>query len=166
MLKKVAVIMGSDSDLTVVKGAISTLKSFGIPVEVHVISAHRSPTLVSDFAKNAKQDGFGVIIAAAAKAAHLPGNLAAHTTLPVIGIPINTSLDGLDALLTVTQMPKGVPVATVAIDGAENAGILAAQMLGISDETLQEKLEKMKSDMVDEVKRQDQKLQTEMWWKM
>lgn len=163
MSKKVAVLMGSDSDLPVVKGAINTLKSFGIPVEVHVMSAHRTPKQACDFSANAKADGFGVIICAAGKAAHLAGIIAAHTTLPVIGIPIKAStLDGLDALLSTVQMPKGIPVATVAIDGADNAGILAAQMLAISDEEISKKLEQMKSDMVDEVMAKDAKLQNEL----
>ncbi|MDF2543182.1 MAG: purE [Herbinix sp.] len=167
MSKKVAVIMGSDSDLPIVKGAINTLKDFGIPVEVHVISAHRTPHIASDFATNAKKNGFGVIIAAAGKAAHLAGVLAAHTTLPVIGIPCkSSSLDGLDALLATVQMPKGIPVATVAIDGADNAGILAAQILSLSDDEIDQKLDKMKADMVSEVIHKDEKLQTEMWWKM
>jgi len=167
MSKKVAIIMGSDSDLTTVKGAITVLKSFNITMEVHVISAHRTPKLAFEFAANAKENGFGVIIAAAGKAAHLAGVLAANTTLPVIGIPCKSSnLDGLDALLSTVQMPKGVPVATVAIDGAENAGILAAQILGVFDETIAEKLTKMKTDMVEEVIKKDEKLQTEMWWKM
>jgi len=167
MSKKVAVIMGSDSDLPIVKGAINILKNFGIPIVVHVISAHRTPKLACEFATTAKENGFGVIIAAAGKSAHLAGVLAAYTTLPVIGIPIKSSnLDGIDALLSIVQMPKGIPVATVAIDGAENAGILAAQILGVYDEVLQEKLKKMKSDMVEEVIKKDEKLQTEMWWKM
>ena len=126
--KKVAVIMGSDSDLPAVKPAIDKLKSFGVPVEAHVMSAHRTPALAADFAANARKNGFGVIIAAAGKAAHLGGVLAAHTTLPVIGIPVKSStLDGLDALLATVQMPSGIPVATVAINGAENAAILAVQ---------------------------------------
>ena len=130
MSKKVAIIMGSDSDLPVVKAAISELKAFGVPSEVHVMSAHRTPELVAEFATNAKENGFGVIIAAAGKAAHLAGVIAGHTTLPVIGIPIKSStLDGLDALLATVQMPTGIPVATVAIDGAANAAILAVQML-------------------------------------
>jgi len=167
MSKKVAILMGSDSDLPIVKGAINTLKGFGIPVEVHVMSAHRTPKQACDFAVDAKSNGFGVIICAAGKAAHLAGIIAAHTTLPVIGIPIKSStMDGLDSLLSTVQMPKGIPVATVAIDGADNAGILAAQMLGINDEDISQKLEKMKNDMVDEVKAKDEKLQTEMWWKM
>ena len=129
MSKKVAVIMGSDSDFPIVSPAIKRLKSFGIPVEVRVMSAHRTPDAAAEFSKNAKAEGFGVIIAAAGKAAHLGGVLAAHTTLPVIGIPVKSStLDGLDALLSTVQMPSGIPVATVAIDGADNAAILAAQM--------------------------------------
>ena len=167
MSKKVAIIMGSDSDLPIVKGAITTLKGFGITIEVHVMSAHRTPEQVSAFAKEARSNDFGVIIAAAGKAAHLAGVIAAHTTLPVIGIPCkSTSLEGLDALLSTVQMPKGVPVATVAIDGADNAGILAAQILSLSDEKVAEKLEKMKNNMVKEILDKDERLQTEMWWKM
>ncbi|PKM61454.1 MAG: 5-(carboxyamino)imidazole ribonucleotide mutase [Firmicutes bacterium HGW-Firmicutes-21] len=167
MSKKVAVIMGSDSDLPTVKGAITVLKGFGIPMEVHVMSAHRTPAIACEFATKARLNGFGVIIAAAGKAAHLAGVLAAHTTLPVIGIPCKSStLDGLDALLSTVQMPKGIPVATVAIDGADNAGILAAQILGVFDEEMSEKLLKMKTDMVNEVIKKDEMLQTEMWWKM
>lgn len=133
--QKVAVIMGSDSDFPVVSPAIRRLKQFGIPVEARVMSAHRTPEAAAEFSKNAEKDGFGVIIAAAGKAAHLAGVLAAHTTLPVIGIPVKSStLDGLDALLATVQMPSGIPVATVAIDGADNAAILAAQMLALSDE--------------------------------
>ena len=136
-VKKVAVIMGSDSDFPTVSAAIKRLKALEIPVEVHVMSAHRTPHAAAEFAQNAVQNGFGVIIAAAGKAAHLGGVLAAHTTLPVIGIPIKSStLDGLDALLATVQMPSGIPVATVAIDGADNAAILSAQMLALSDETL------------------------------
>ena len=131
-VKKVAVIMGSDSDFPTVSAAIKRLKALEIPVEVHVMSAHRTPHAAAEFAQNAVQNGFGVIIAAAGKAAHLGGVLAAHTTLPVIGIPIKSStLDGLDALLATVQMPSGIPVATVAIDGADNAAILAAQMLAL-----------------------------------
>lgn len=160
--KKVAIIMGSDSDLPIVKGAINTLKGFDIPVEVHVMSAHRTPERACSFASDAKKNGFGVIIAAAGKAAHLAGVLAAHTTLPVIGIPIKSStLDGLDALFATVQMPKGIPVATVAIDGADNAGILAAQILGVSDEKIEAKLAQMKKDMTAEVIAKDEKLQAE-----
>jgi len=167
MSKKVAVVMGSDSDLPMVKGTINTLKGFQIPIEVHVMSAHRTPHVACEFATNAKANGFGVIIAAAGKAAHLAGVLAAHTTLPVIGIPCaGSQLDGLDALLATVQMPKGVPVATVAIDGADNAAILAAQILAVSDESLSEKLVKMKKDMEEDVMKKNEKLQTEMWWKM
>lgn len=163
MSKKVAIIMGSDSDLPIVKGAITTLKAFGIEVEAHVMSAHRTPELACGFASKAKENGFGVIIAAAGKAAHLAGVLAAHTTLPVIGIPIKSStLDGLDALLATVQMPKGIPVATVAIDGADNAGILAAQILGVYDADIAARLTKAKETMVTEVIEKDKKLQGEM----
>jgi len=159
-MKKVAVIMGSDSDFPIVKEAIVELKNFGVPYEVHVMSAHRTPGLAFEFASNAKKNGFGVIIAAAGKAAHLGGVLAAHTTLPVIGIPVKSStLDGLDALLATVQMPAGIPVATVAIDGAKNAAILAVQMLALSDETLSDKLSQMKDDMVMGVIKKDEKLQ-------
>ena len=158
--KKVAVIMGSDSDLPVVSGAIKKLKSFGIEVEAHVMSAHRTPAAAAAFAAGAKDAGFGVIISAAGKAAHLGGVLAAHTTLPVIGIPIKSStLDGLDALLATVQMPSGIPVATVAIDGAENAAILAAQMLALSDEGLAAQLDAMKKDMEEKVLAKDAALQ-------
>lgn len=140
-MKKAAVIMGSDSDLPVVEKAIAKLSEFGVPCEVHVFSAHRTPAEAADFSKSARQNGFGVIIAAAGKAAHLAGALAANTTLPVIGIPIKSStLDGLDALLSTVQMPSGIPVATVAIDGAENAALLAVQMLAIEDGVLAQKL--------------------------
>lgn len=158
--KKVAVIMGSDSDLPVVQKAVNKLKSFGIATEVHVMSAHRTPAQACAFSANAKENGFGVIIAAAGKAAHLAGVLAAHTTLPVIGIPIKSStLDGLDALLATVQMPSGIPVATVAIDGAENAAILAAQILGVYNEDLAAKLSGMKAEMEAKVLEKDQKLQ-------
>lgn len=164
MSKKVAILMGSDSDLPVVKGAINTLKGFGIPFEVHVMSAHRTPKQAGDFAGNARANGFGVIICAAGKAAHLAGVVAAHTSLPVIGIPIKASvLDGMDALLSTVQMPKGIPVATVAIDGADNAAILAAQILSLSDDELAKKLEDMKADMTREVMEKDAKLQQEAW---
>lgn len=167
MDKKVAVIMGSDSDLPVVKGAINSLKMFEVSVEVHVMSAHRTPELACEFAKRARENGFGVIIAAAGMAAHLAGVLAAHTTLPVIGIPCkSTSFDGLDALLSTVQMPKGIPVATVAVDGAENAGILAAQILGVYNEKIADKLSKIKQKMANEVIAKDEKLQIEIWWKM
>lgn len=158
--KKVAVIMGSDSDFPVVSGAIKTLKSFDIPVEVHVMSAHRTPEQAAAFSSSARENGFGVIIAAAGKAAHLAGVLAAHTTLPVIGIPVKSStLDGLDALLATVQMPKGIPVATVAIDGADNAALLAAQMLSLSDERIAQKLSDLKKEMAEGVAKKDQALQ-------
>lgn len=140
-MKKVAVIMGSDSDLPVVSKAIETLKEFGVPYEVHVFSAHRTPVETRDFTLSARDEGFGVIIAAAGKAAHLAGAIAANTTLPVIGIPIKSStLDGLDALLSTVQMPGGIPVATVAIDGAQNAALLAIQILAVEDQQLADKL--------------------------
>ena len=133
-MKKVAVIMGSDSDLPVLKGAFETLRQLNIPFEAHVYSAHRTPAEAAAFASAAAENGFGVLIAAAGKAAHLAGALAAQTVLPVIGIPVKSStLDGLDALLSTVQMPSGMPVATVAIDGAANAALLAAQILAVSD---------------------------------
>lgn len=161
--KKVAVIMGSDSDLPVVRGTLGMLGKLGIAAEAHVMSAHRTPEQACAFAKNARENGFGVIIAAAGKAAHLAGVLAAHTTLPVIGIPMKSStLDGLDALLATVQMPSGIPVATVAIDGAENAAILAAQILGVYDDTLAQKLHEMKQDMAAKVLEKDAKLSAEL----
>ena len=163
MAKKVALIMGSDSDFPVLKGCVTKLKSFGVEVEVHVMSAHRTPELACSFAAKARDNGCGVIIAAAGKAAHLAGVLAAHTTLPVIGIPVKSStLDGLDALLATVQMPSGIPVATVAIDGAENAAILALQMLGIEDEKIADQLSAMKKDMVEKVIEKDKKLQAQL----
>ncbi len=155
--KKVAVIMGSDSDFPTVSGAIKTLDSFGVPFEVHIMSAHRTPEKAAEFSANARENGFGVIIAAAGKAAHLAGVLAAHTTIPVIGIPIKSStLDGLDALLATVQMPKGIPVATVAIDGADNAAILAVQMLALSDDALAAKLAAEKESMKSGVAAKDE----------
>lgn len=142
MMKKVGIVMGSASDLPVVKKAIDTLTSLEIPYEVHVYSAHRTPAEAAAFASDARKNGFGVLIAAAGMAAHLAGAVAAKTTLPVIGIPCKSSnLDGLDALLSTVQMPSGIPVATVAIDGATNAALLAAQILALSDDSLSEKLE-------------------------
>ncbi|MBQ7326886.1 MAG: 5-(carboxyamino)imidazole ribonucleotide mutase [Clostridia bacterium] len=141
-MKKVGIVMGSASDMPVVKKAIDMLGSLDIPYEVHVYSAHRTPNEASDFSLYAKERGFGVIIAAAGMAAHLAGVIASKTTLPVIGIPCKSSnLDGLDALLATVQMPTGIPVATVAIDGAGNAALLAAQILALSDDTLSKKLE-------------------------
>ena len=162
MSKKVAVIMGSDSDLDTMRPCITRLKSFGIPAEVHIISAHRTPAAAERFASQARENGFGVIIAAAGKAAHLAGVLAAYTTLPVIGVPIKTSMmGGLDSLLSMVQMPKGIPVACVAVDGADNAGILAAQMLALSDGDLADRLAQFKADMAAEVEQKDQNIQRE-----
>ena len=145
-MKKVAVIMGSDSDLPVVEKALEKLKEFSVPFEAHVYSAHRTPEQARDFSANARANGFGVIIAAAGKAAHLAGSVAANTTLPVIGIPIKASaLDGLDALLSTVQMPPGMPVAAVAIDGAANAALLAMQILAVEDAELAQKLEDSRS---------------------
>ena len=147
-MKKVGIIMGSDSDLPIVQKAVDTLKSFGVPYEVHVFSAHRTPVEARDFSINARKNGFGAIIAAAGMAAHLAGAIAANTTLPVVGIPINSGkLNGVDALLSTVQMPSGIPVATVAIDGAVNAALLCIQMLSIEDSDLAEKLDnKRKAD--------------------
>ncbi len=140
-MKKVAVIMGSDSDLPVVEKAFAVLEEYGVPYEVHVYSAHRTPVEARSFAQNAADEGFGVIIAAAGKAAHLAGAFAANTVLPVIGIPVKSStLDGLDALLSTVQMPSGIPVATVAIDGAQNAALLAVEILAVTDQKLMDKL--------------------------
>ena len=140
-MKKVGIVMGSASDLPVVKKAIDMLVSLDVPYEVHVYSAHRTPDEASDFSSMAKENGFGVLIAAAGMAAHLAGVVASRTTLPVIGIPCKSSnLDGLDALLATVQMPTGIPVATVAIDGAANAALLAAEILALSDEALAKKL--------------------------
>ncbi len=140
-MKKVGIIMGSDSDLGVVEKAINTLKEFGVPTEVHVYSAHRTPEEAAQFSKNAAANGFGAIICAAGMAAHLAGAIAANTVLPVIGIPIKSKyLDGIDALLSTVQMPSGIPVATVAIDGAVNAALLSIQILAVSDSELTEKL--------------------------
>ena len=156
--------MGSDSDLEAVAPAKKRLDSLGIPVEAHIFSAHRTPEAAAEFSKNARANGFGVIIAAAGKAAHLAGALAAHTTLPVIGIPVKSStLDGLDALLSTVQMPSGVPVATVAIDGADNAALLAAQILSVEDGALAEKLQGLKEQMKQGAIDKDRALQTRKW---
>ena len=141
-MKKVAILMGSDSDLPVVKKAADTLASFGVPYEMHVYSAHRTPVQARDFSVNARANGFGVIIAAAGMAAHLAGAIAANTTLPVIGIPCKGGMmDGLDALLATVQMPTGIPVATVAVNGGANAALLAAQILAVSDAEIAAKLD-------------------------
>ena len=155
--------MGRDSDFPTVSKAIAQLKALEIPYEAHVMSAHRTPDAAMHFAKGAKDAGFGVIIAAAGMAAHLAGVLAASTTLPVIGLPIKSSnLGGLEALLATVQMPSGIPVATVAIDGAKNAAILAAQILSLSDEALAEKLEQARADMAAEVAKKDQDMQDKL----
>ncbi|MCR5743855.1 MAG: 5-(carboxyamino)imidazole ribonucleotide mutase [Lachnospiraceae bacterium] len=161
-MKKVAIIMGSDSDFDVVKPAMVELKNYGVPFECKVMSAHRTPELASRFALEAKDNGFGVIICAAGMAAHLAGVIAGHTTLPVIGIPVKSSLEGLDALLATVQMPSGIPVATVAVNGSKNAAILAIQMLALSDETLSDKLLQAKKDMIDQVVAKDAKLQAKV----
>lgn len=141
-MKKVGILMGSDSDLPIIKKATDTLEAFGIPFEVHIYSAHRTPVEARDFSVNARKNGFGVIIAAAGMAAHLAGAVAANTTLPVIGIPCKSSnLDGMDALLSTVQMPSGIPVATVAINGGANAALLAAQILAVEDAELADKLD-------------------------
>ena len=141
-MKKIAVIMGSDSDLPIVEKAINTLKDFSVPFTVHVLSAHRTPNEAHDLAANARENGYGALICAAGMAAHLAGAIAANTTLPVIGIPVKSSnLDGLDALLSTVQMPTGIPVSTVAINGAANAAILAIQILAVEDEELSKKLD-------------------------
>lgn len=150
--KKVGIVMGSDSDLPVVEKAINVLKEYGVPYEVHVYSAHRTPEQAKDFAQNARSRGFGAIIAAAGMAAHLAGAIAANTTLPVIGIPVKSkNLDGIDALLSTVQMPTGIPVATVAIDGAANAAMLSIQMLAIEDGMLAAKLDKARAEGADKV---------------
>lgn len=162
-MKKVAIIMGSDSDLPVVRDAINVLKDYGVPFEAHVMSAHRTPEAVREFAVHAKVNGFGVILSAAGKAAHLGGVIAAYTTLPVIGIPIKSStLDGLDALLSTVQMPSGVPVATVAINGAANAATLAVEMLALSDDELAKQLQDRRTAMAEAVKQKNTNLQNQL----
>lgn len=155
-MKKIGIVMGSDSDMPVVSKAIDTLKEFEVPYEVHIYSAHRTPQEAKAFAEGAVEAGFGAIIAAAGKAAHLAGAIAANTTLPVIGIPVKSStLDGLDALLSIVQMPSGIPVATVAIDGAANAALLAVQMLAIEDEALALKLSEQRKANAQKVLEKD-----------
>ncbi len=146
-MKKIAIVMGSDSDLPVAEKAINTLASYGVPYEVHVYSAHRTPVEAKVFSETARENGFGAIIALAGMAAHLAGAIAANTTLPVVGVPVkSTNLDGLDALLSTVQMPTGIPVATVAIDGAANAAILCIQMLAIEDQELAKKLAQARAE--------------------
>ena len=159
-MNKVAILMGSDSDFGVMSKAISVLKKFEIPVEVHVYSAHRTPEKVAEFASNAKDNGFGVIIAGAGMAAALAGVVAGHTTLPVIGVPLKSNaLEGVDALLSTVMMPSGIPVATVAIDGSKNAAYLAAQILAISDEELAKKVLESRQKQSAAVLAKDQELQ-------
>lgn len=159
MQKKVAVVMGSDSDLSTMQPCLDRLRAFSIPFEVRILSAHRTPTAAEQFAFTAKEEGFGVIIAAAGKAAHLAGVIAAYTILPVIGVPIKTSMmGGLDSLLSMVQMPKGVPVACVAVDGAENAAILAAQILAVGEPSLNVTLAKHKSEMEASVTAKDREI--------
>ena len=151
-MKKVGIVMGSDSDLPIVEKAFAVLDEYSVEYEVHVFSAHRTPEQARDFSLNARKNGFGAIIAAAGKAAHLAGALAANTTLPVIGIPVKSStLDGMDALLSTVQMPSGIPVATVAIDGAANAALLAVEILSVSDDSLAEKLDEARKAASDKV---------------
>lgn len=160
---KAAVVMGSISDLPVLEKTISTLKEFGVEVEAHVMSAHRTPDKAHEFATSADDNGIDVIIAAAGKAAHLAGVLAAYTILPVIGLPIKSStMDGLDSLLSTVQMPPGIPVATVAINGGQNAALLAVQILSLKYGELKEKLHKYKKDMADKVNQADENLQKEI----
>lgn len=159
-MPKVAIVMGSDSDFEKLKGCIGILKKFNIETEVRVISAHRTPYEAEAFAKNAEENGIEVIIAAAGKAAHLGGVIAAFTVLPVIGVPIKSStMDGLDSLLSMVQMPKGIPVATVAIDGGDNAAILAVQILSLKYDSLRTAMKDFKKSMADEVMEKDKKMQ-------
>ena len=161
--KKVAVIMGSDSDWPVVKAACAQLKEFGVPFEAHILSAHRTPAAAAQFAKAARDNGFGTIICAAGMAAHLAGAFAANTTLPVIGIPMKGGAqDGMDALLATVQMPSGIPVATVAINGAKNAAVLAVQMLAIQDEELARKLDAARAEMANQIAEKEARLQEEL----
>ena len=157
-MKKVAVIMGSDSDWPVVKAAVEQLKDFGIPYEAHILSAHRTPVEAAAYASSARENDIGVIICAAGMAAHLCGVIASMTTVPVIGVPINSTLDGMDALLAIVQMPPGIPVATVGINGALNAGILAVQMLAVGDEQLQDKLAAYKEDLKKKIVKANEEL--------
>ena len=163
MQKKVAVIMGSDSDWPVVKGACTQLQALGIPFEAHILSAHRTPAAAADFARSARANGFGVLICAAGMAAHLAGAFAGNSTLPVIGIPMKGgAMDGLDALLATVQMPSGIPVATVALNGAKNAAWLAAEILALNDDALAEKLEAERVSMAQQIAAKEEKLQNEL----
>ena len=160
-MKKVGIIMGSDSDLPVVEKAINVLKDFGIPFEVHIYSAHRTPEQARAFALAARENGFGALICAAGMAAHLAGAIAANTTIPVIGIPIKSSLDGLDALLSTVQMPSGIPGATVAINGAANAAFLAAQIISLTDADLADKIDARRKADAEAVLAKDAKVAKE-----
>ena len=163
MSKKVAVIMGSDSDWPVVKGACQQLANYGIPYEAHIMSAHRTPAQAAEFARSARQNGFGVIICAAGMAAHLAGAFAGNSTLPVIGIPLKGgAVDGLDALLATVQMPSGIPVATVALNGAKNAAVLAAQILAVTDDELASRLDADRDIMAAQIAAKEDKLQQEL----
>ena len=162
-MKKVAIIMGSDSDWPVVKGACAQLDAFGIPYEAHILSAHRTPVAAAEFAQNARRNGFGVLICAAGMAAHLAGAFAGNSTLPVIGIPMKGgAMDGLDALLARVQMPSVIPVATVAINGAKNAAVLAAQILAVADDELAAKLDQARVEMAEQIAVKEAKLQAEL----
>ena len=162
-MKKVAVIMGSDSDWPSVKPACQQLEQFGIPYEAHIMSAHRTPAAAAEFAKGARANGFGALICAAGMAAHLAGAFAANTTLPVIGIPLKGgAMDGLDALLATVQMPSGIPVATVALNGAKNAAVLAAQILAVSDEALAARLDEARTQMAGQIAEKEARLQAEL----
>jgi len=162
-MKKVAVILGSDSDWPVMKAACAQLEDFGVPFEAHILSAHRTPAAAADFAKSARGNGFGVILCAAGMAAHLAGAFAANTTLPVVGVPMKGgALDGLDALLSTVQMPSGIPVATVALNGAKNAAVLAAEILAVGDHALAEKLEATRREMEAQIAKKEQALQAEL----
>ena len=161
-MKKIGIVMGSDSDLPIVKKAIDTLTEFGVPFEVHVYSAHRTPVVAKEFSAYARANGFGAIIAAAGMAAHLAGAIAANTTLPVIGIPISSkNLGGMEALLATVQMPSGIPVATVAIDGAANAALLAIQMLAINDSELAQKLDAKRKSATETVLEKNRNIEAE-----
>ena len=162
-MKKVAVIMGSDSDWPQVKAACEELRALGVPFEAHIMSAHRTPAAAAAFAKGAREAGFGAVICAAGMAAHLAGAMAANTTLPVIGIPMKGgAMDGLDALLATVQMPSGIPVATVALNGAKNAAVLAAQILAVEDAALAEKLDAGRARMAEQIAEKEAKLQAEL----
>jgi 5-(carboxyamino)imidazole ribonucleotide mutase len=163
IMPKVAIIMGSDADFPVLKGCYKLLKDFGIETEVMVCSAHRTPEKAVEFSKNAEKNGFEVIIAGAGRAAHLPGVLAAFTPLPIIGVPIKSpTLDGLDSLLSIVQMPAGVPVATVAVDGGDNAALLAVQILSVKYSDMRAKMIEYKKMLVKKIEERNEKLQTEL----